>query len=317
MLRYEPISIENNLDWDALVQSSSTATFFQERQWMQIWLKHFPVEYEIVGVYDGSLLIGIAPLSFNQGKVCLLGTTPVLGKEQVCDFGDIICSPQRETDIWKNVLKYLSENHAGKIFFPRFIKEDSPSFILLKSIAKDYTLETTSPYLKLPESWDEYVNGLDRKDRHELRRKLRKLESASYRVYQADPTPDNQEQFISLMKQSTPEKETFLSQPMKDFFFDFLTHLNKEQIILWFMDIEGKPVAGALAFRFKDELLLYNSGMNLAYKHLSVGLLSKALLIQYCIKLGLKKFDFLQGNEPYKYNLGGIDNKLYQFTIPL
>ena len=55
--------------------------------------------------------------------------------------------------------------------------------------------------------------------------------------------------------------------------------------------------------------------MDINYRQLSVGLLSKALLIKHSIELGLKQFNFLQGNEPYKYDLGAADNKLYQFII--
>ena len=119
------------------------------------------------------------------------------------------------------------------------------------------------------------------------------------------------------MKLSAPDKERFLSQPMENYFIDLLTNISKEQLVLWFMDIDSIPVAGVLAFQFKQSLLLYNSGMDLNYRQLSVGLLTKTLLIKYGIERGLKIFDFLQGNEPYKYDLGAIDNNLYQFNLNL
>jgi len=317
MLHCKTISLNEKLDWDGLIRLSQTATFFQQQQWMQIWVKHFPIKQEIIGVFDDNDLVGIAPFSYDQKTVNFLGTTPILGKEQICDFGDIICLPNKEKSVWDMVLNYLSNKHAGKILSLNFIRENSLSFNILKPLAKDLHLINTSPYLDLPKSWKEYLVGLKRKDRHELRRKLRKLESLKYRVYQVDPTEKNQQQFIKLMKQSSSEKEIFLSIPMENFFFDFLTNLNKEQILLWFMDVEDKKVASAIAFKFKEELLLYNSGMDLDYRYLSVGLLSKALLIQKSIELGYKKFDFLQGDEQYKYNLGAVDNRLYQLTISL
>lgn len=317
MLHCKTISLDEKLDWDELIRFGQTATFFQIQQWMQIWVKHFPVEKEIIGVFDDDVLIGIAPFSYDQKTITLLGTTPVLGNEQVSDFGDIICLPKKEKDVWDAVLNYLSKKYAAKSFDLKYIRENSLSFNILKPLSKSFSSTTTSPYLNLPKSWEEYLVGLNRKNRHELRRKLRKLESINYRVYQADLNQNNQQQFLKLMKQSSSEKGKFLSKPMESFFSDFLTNLNKEQILLWFMEIEEKKVAAALAFTFKDELLLYNSGMDLDYGYLSVGLLSKALLIQKSIELGYKKFDFLQGDEQYKYNLGAVDNKLYQLTISL
>jgi len=303
--------------WGNLIQLSQTSSFFQQQSWLQIWMKNFPIEYEIVGIIEDEKLIGIAPISISGEQVSILGTTPILGKEQVCDFGDIVCLPQKEDLVWKSLREYLSKKYGGKTFLIRFIKESSPSFPILKSISSNATIVETSPYISLPTSWEEYLEMLEKKDRHELKRKLRRLETANYRVYRADPIEENNRQFISLMKQSAPEKARFMTGPMERYFIDILTQIGTDQLMLWFMDINSHPVAGVIAFKYKGEMLLYNSGMNLAYKHLSVGLITKTLLIKYSIELGIKTFDFFQGNEHYKYDLGAKDNNLYQFTITL
>ena len=303
--------------WDNLIQLSNTASFFQQRQWLQIWVENFPVEYEIVGVYEKEKLIGIIPVCFDGEKVSLLGTAPVLGKEQVCDFGDIICLQGYEKVVWINGIEYLSKKYPGKTLSLNFIKENSPSFLILNTIHNTATAIATSPYINLPKSWEGYLEMLEKKDRHELKRKLRRLETAKYRMYQADSTDENQKHFISLMKQSAPEKDKFMTSPMEKYFMDLMTRINKEQIVLWFMEIDSILVAGVLSFKFKNQFLLYNSGMNLEYRQLSVGLLTKVLLVRRGIELGLNIFDFLQGNEPYKYDLGAKDNSLYQFNITL
>jgi len=311
------ILLDKKYEWDELIRISRTATFFQQKKWLENWVKCFPVRQEIVGIFDEKVLVGIAPFSYDQGAVYLLGTTPVLGSELVCDFGDIICQPNVEKNVWMSVLNYLSTKHTGKILDFSFVKENSFSFDFLKPLSKKIVPKGTSPYLDLSKSWEGYLSGLKRKNRHEIRRKLRRLERVNYRGYQVDPTEVNRQVFFKLMRRSSFEKEKFLSKPMEAFFSGFLTGLNKGQIFLWFMDIEDKTVASVLAFKAKDELLLYNSGMDLDYQQLSVGLMSKVLLIKKSIELGYKKFDFLRGDERYKYDLGAVDNKLYQLTLEL
>ena len=50
---------------------------------------------------------------------------------------------------------------------------------------------------------------------------------------------------------------------------------------------------------------------------MSVGVLSKALCIRDSIERGKKRFDFLKGDEHYKYHLGGQEVQLYRCLIKL
>ena len=83
---------------------------------------------------------------------------------------------------------------------------------------------------------------------------------------------------------------------------------------LFFMEIDGERVASAVCFDYGNTRFLYNSGYNPAYSQLSVGLLNKALSLQTAIEEGRQSFNFLKGNERYKYNLGGKDEAVYRLT---
>jgi CelD/BcsL family acetyltransferase involved in cellulose biosynthesis len=84
---------------------------------------------------------------------------------------------------------------------------------------------------------------------------------------------------------------------------------------LTFLRLGGVRAASVLCFRTDGDLLLYNSGYEKAYAQLSVGLLSKALALQRAIEQGMKRFDFLRGPEPYKYDLGASDVPVYRCVI--
>ena len=83
------------------------------------------------------------------------------------------------------------------------------------------------------------------------------------------------------------------------------------------LEMDRQTVAMIMCFDYKDCLYLYNSGYDLQYKALSVGLLSKALCIKESIQEGKKKFDFLKGNEVYKYHLGGREVPLSRCQITI
>jgi CelD/BcsL family acetyltransferase involved in cellulose biosynthesis len=82
-----------------------------------------------------------------------------------------------------------------------------------------------------------------------------------------------------------------------------------------FLKLGGVRAACVLCFRTDGDLLLYNSGYERAYAGLSVGLLSKAMALQRAIEQGIRRFDFLRGAEPYKYDLGARDVPVYRCVI--
>ena len=46
-----------------------------------------------------------------------------------------------------------------------------------------------------------------------------------------------------------------------------------------------------------------------------MGLLLHSLCLRDALERGYRYFDFLRGNEPYKYRLGGADHQLYRITL--
>ena len=84
---------------------------------------------------------------------------------------------------------------------------------------------------------------------------------------------------------------------------------------LFFLELDGVRVAGALCFDYGDSYLLYNSGFDTQYAALSVGLLLKAFCLKDAIERKKKWYDLLRGAETYKYHLGARDRWLYRLTI--
>jgi CelD/BcsL family acetyltransferase involved in cellulose biosynthesis len=73
------------------------------------------------------------------------------------------------------------------------------------------------------------------------------------------------------------------------------------------LTVNGDRAATYFNFDYEDQILVYNSGLNPDYAALSPGIVLISYNIQYAIEHKRKVFDFLQGNEEYKYRLGAED----------
>lgn len=311
-LNTRQINLDDNLNWNDLIKESSTATFFQTKEWLQIWCKHFPSKAKIFAIFDGDKIIGIAPLDGTGGKINFLGINPVLGNQMVSDFGDCIAVTGREKEVWESILK----ESAGQKRELNFLRENSFSFEVLKDLGGRIEEADVAPYIELPGTWDEYLMKLGRHDRHELRRKMRKGENEGITL--ADFTGQDKEIdiFFQLMADSNEQKRDFLSDDMKSFFKDIINGFREKKMMnLTFLKLKEKTIAGAMTFFFKDEVLLYNSGLDNNFIHLSPGLILTVNLIKKSIETGKKKFDFLRGGERYKYDFGGKERKLYKIIL--
>ena len=151
------------------------------------------------------------------------------------------------------------------------------------------------------------------RDRREVRRKLRPLRQLRGAVeFSAVESPDEvaaqMPVFISMMAESRGDKAVFLTDEMRSFFERLSASLSEAGLLrLYLMSISGEAAAMVLCFVAGSELLLYNSGYAPKFRDLSAGLGSKVLCIRDAVERGISRVNFLRGDEPYKYELGGQD----------
>jgi CelD/BcsL family acetyltransferase involved in cellulose biosynthesis len=181
----------------------------------------------------------------------------------------------------------------------------------------DVTLE-----LDLPDTWDEYLMMLTGKQRHEVRRKLRRLAEAGnirYRIVEdVHEVKEEIETFLELFKSSREDKEIFMTEEMTSFFRSMTEAIAAEKMLkLYFLDVNEKPAASVICLDYNLRAYLYNNGFNVNFSSLSVGLLCKVFSIRDSIKCGKQKYDFLKGAETYKYRLGGTEVPLYECHIQI
>jgi CelD/BcsL family acetyltransferase involved in cellulose biosynthesis len=206
------------------------------------------------------------------------------------------------------------------------LRPDSVSLTQLPDLAKQmgYTVEYNqvafSYEIILPDSWESYLYMLNGKQRHEIRRKLRRLNEAGhvrFRVLErSDEILKAMDPFFSLFKASRPDKSEFLTNQMMSFFRLMAQRMAQQKFLkMFFLDIDGVPAAGVMCFDYNDTLFLYNNGYNPQFGHLSPGFLSKILSIRDSIEQGKRRYDLLKGDEGYKKRLGSTPVPLHHLKI--
>lgn len=322
-------------EWNALRNDSPSDNPFLTFEYQQSWWEtrgggEWPQSSQLVLVagFEDETLVGIAPLFHAKnhlGKPALM----FVGAVEVSDYLDFIARPADLPEFIQGLIDYLKSDPS----VPKWecldfhnILGDSPTLEILKEEADQrgwshqQTLLQPAPYILLPADYDTYLASLDKKKRHEIRRKLSNLARSSHVealtiVDDPQTLPEGTQAFIDLMAQD-PNKRDFLTAPMQQ-------HLhNTAQVAfdagwlqLAFLTLDGQKAAANMAFNYKDRLWLYNSGWEWEFRDFSPGWVLLVRLIQWAIENNITELDFMRGDESYKYKFGAVDRHVFRVIL--
>ncbi|TAK35805.1 MAG: GNAT family N-acetyltransferase [Chloroflexota bacterium] len=308
-------------EWLDILPTSSANTIFATPDWQTIWWEHFAGERELhlLSLRHERKLAGILPLARLGDTMYLIGDV------DVCDYMDLVLPPEHESAALAHLLDYLDRSDVRHLEL-RSVPSASPTLRYLPSLAAErgyqvnLEVEESCPQVALPPTWEGYLASLNKKDRHELRRKMRRAEESGplrhYPVNGGENIPRDMEQFFHLQTISHQGKESFMTRQRRDFFLALAGQfIPRGMLRLYFLEADGTRTAGTLCFDYGNRFMLYNSGYDPAFAAHSMSLVLKALCLRDAIELGRQSFDFLRGREPYKYHLGGVDHAVCRLSI--
>ncbi|MEX0833262.1 MAG: GNAT family N-acetyltransferase [Actinomycetota bacterium] len=309
-------------DWSKLVEADASGTFFHTPRYLKLYWEEFDG--------DGELL-----LSFAEQSNSIVGaaaferagsTLRFLGGTEVTDYMGPVASPDERDAVAKELLATLASRDDWALADLRGMPEESPWLRSLQEAAVAQGLWAqvedidVAPRIDLPGSFDEYLEGLPAKLRHELRRKERKLASdaGGYRiVYSNEGTlTADLDLFVQLHLSSEGPKGKFM-QPGMEIFFRRLgeAFLPDDVFRLAFIESKGRRIAGAIGFQFRGTFYLYNSAYDHSWRALSPGMVLVGELIKEAIDGRCRVFDMLKGDLSYKYRFGATPRKLMRLQI--
>lgn len=295
---------------------------FVQPFWLETVCRHLgaPGQPHIVQVCQGDQTIGIAPLAVD-------GTTAYfLGNHEVCDYQDIIGLPDRQQEVLAAVVDHLQRQGVTRLDL-RTLHPHAEVLDALKVLAPEQTETALQPddvtfEMALPDTWDGYLMQLKSKQRHEVRRKIRRLEdNGSYSlraITEIDGLDPAAAVFLDLFQRNRQDKAQFMTETMGAYFKDLMHALAQQHMLcLCLLDVNQQPVAAVLCLDYRGVRYLYNSGYDAQYDYLSVGVLSNVLCIKQAIETGCRRYDFLKGSEVYKKRIGGTQVPLHRWVMEI
>jgi CelD/BcsL family acetyltransferase involved in cellulose biosynthesis len=313
--------IELDTAMETLLAARAERPAFLSPVWQRTWLAEFGDRFEPVFIECGEgEPLAVAPLMRDEGRLTFIGDP------EICDFMDVLGAPEKADEAYAALwLRLCAEDWTELDLWG--LMATSPTRDAIKRLAASAgfsvseELEAVAPRLALPGDWDEYVESLGRKDRHELRRKMRRLLDGGAKVDLEVHSEQSEvvaamDLFLELHTSSRQDKTDFMTSAMASFFRRMASAMSAAGFVRLFMlYLDNKAVASVFCFDAGSHLYLYNSGYDLSLSSLSVGLVSKALCLRWAIENGKQGLDFLRGNEPYKYDLGANDQEVYRIVV--
>lgn len=248
------------------------------------------------------------------------GTVRFAGGE-LTDEQDIVSATDACDAASRAVARWIANERAPRVLL-EYVPADTPTLDAMTEVlgASGYRVTreklVTSPRIALAADFETYVQGLGKKERHELRRKLRRFESApgtSFRWAKDHERPAVLDRFFALHRLSKGDKAAFMTDSTEAFFRDVADALAAAGWLrLGVVRAYDQDAAVLFAFAYGDTLALYNAAYDPALGSLSLGIASHAFAVRDAIAQGFKIYDLLRGDEPYKYDLGAVDRWLWR-----
>ena len=310
--------------WNALVEQSIADTPFSRHEYLSEWWKTLgggewkQAELVLVSAGEADQLVGIAPLFIaeHDGQQALM----LVGSIEISDYLDLIV---READLPRflsGLLDFLASPAAGNWSAIDWynLPDSSPTLAALKAESERHgwsyheEIYRPTPRIPLNGSFDGYLSRIDKKQRHEIRRKMRRAAESekNVRFHVIDKTADIESEinaFFDLMVQD-PNKEQFLHPEMREqMSVTVRSAFERDYLWLAFLEVDGKKTAASLNFDYKNKLWGYNSGVSREHMELSPGWVLLSYVIQWCSENGRYEYDFMRGDEEYKYRFGGVN----------
>jgi len=310
--------------WDQLWAASSVTGLFLTWQWMTAWWATFgqSAHLRLLGVEDDEGgLVGLLPLfSTGQGE-----PLSVVGGVEISDYLDLVVLRGHEHAAWSALVQHLAAERARLDL--HCLPAGSSTLRVLPELARaagfsvSVELEERCPIIDLPDSWDTYLDRLTGKARHEILRKRRRLErllpDITVRVHRTTERLDEQmTAFLALHRKSRRKKTQFMDASMEQFFRTIAREFaSVGWLRLWFLEARAEPLAALLCFDDGVTVSLYNSGYDPERSAFAPGIVLTSYAISGAIGEGRRRFDFLRGEEPYKYAFGATPEDVMRITI--
>jgi CelD/BcsL family acetyltransferase involved in cellulose biosynthesis len=314
-------------NWERVYQADPEAQFFLSWQWLADWLATHPGIWFVLAAkrqpsdteYAAFLALRMRT-SFDK-KTGFYNELFLAG-DGFSDYNGILTRPECETETVPALAEFVKRRLNWACFrMDNLTMSDGRRRLFLRAFDKmrfvhneiSYldsnapTNHAICPSIRLPETWDDYLDLLSGNNRRKIRRLLKKVDAArdcSITCSDTHNVDQNLETLLEFWKiKWTPSKGENAEAIARRSYIMLSRCAEKGSLFLPVFWQGDKPVAAlaTLVDECKRSLLFFITGRDETYRELPAGYLLHAYSIRHAIAHGFMTYDFLKGNEPYKY----------------
>ena len=324
-------------NWDDLYARDPDAHFFVSWDFLSHYLRRFDGEWFILAARKGppgSPYVALLPLRLrtrmrkNTGEIY---HEVYMGGNHAADYTGILCAPEYAYRAIAVFAKHLKTMHWASLHLENLrmserrigwlMEQLSDNRLTMRRMRRVNQVDNVDncicPAIDLPSSWEDYLlQNLSTNTRQKMRRFLRKLENSDeFRITHADASTIERDIDILLefwRIKWTPRKGNLVPGLVKSNRLLFRKALENGTLflpVLWHGD---RPLSALAIFLdpVKKSMLFHMVGRDETADMLPSGLVLHGYCIRRAIENGFRTYDFLRGNEPYKYSFGTHDTVL-------
>ncbi len=314
--------------WNDLLKESISDVPFLRYEYQRAWWEHRgggewqDAQLILISAREDEKLIGIAPLFIaeyeNQPALLLIGSI------EISDYLDVIVRADDHPRFISGLLDFIAAENFPNLDWYNLPDSSATLAALQFESAKrnwSYSAETyrPTPRIKLSGDFEEYLARIEKKQRHEIRRKTRRAEESGrgvrWRISDMKDVESEIDAFLHLMEQDA-NKASFLKEPMREQMRAIIRAAH-ENGWLWlaFLEADGQRIAAALNFDYGAKLWGYNAGVDRRFMDLSPGWVLLSHVLQWCCENNRVEFDFMRGDEEYKYRFGAVNQYVMRARV--
>ncbi len=320
--RFEQIR-EFGICWNDLLDSSKDNHVFMTWEWLTTWWKHYGSDRKLILliVEDNKKVLAAAPLMETTYRLfgLKLRNIEFVGTPS-SDYHTLILT-EKNLACARMLVNYVRERlTTWDCIELKDIPEESETARILRSIRREQLKLKERrfdlcPYIPLPERLEEYLLRLGKSTRKKLgqwERRLRREHKVEIKNYDdIGSVEEAMKTFFDLHQkrfQSIGLPGLFANKTFQNFHLEVARRFAERRWLrLYFLTVDDNPISADYAFSYRNRLYDYLSGFDPKYSRYGAGNLSTKHLVRISIEEGLKEFDLMRGDHPYKIHWSTMD----------
>ena len=301
-------------EWERLLDRTDVASPFLTPDWQLAWLEIYGTRHRpfVLEARRRGELVGLWPLALRRRGPFRVLEPIGSGRSDWLDI-PVLASIRAAT--LGAFCRLLAEQRRNwDLLDLRDILAESPTIPALEACIKHEPLSlrrcsrTVSPYLPIEGTWDGYLSSRSANFRSSLRRRLRKAHETrgglAIARLEAPELGPIIEALAAVEQRSWKAREgtrKLTTAAGREFYRRFCTAFAARNFLrIWTATLEGAMVAYLVLFVHRGKCYYYNGAYAEDAADLSPGTLLHAAAIEDAFRAGLREYDFLSGDEPYK-----------------